>query len=208
MHALDILLLAMGVCIVTHVLVMAAVGALSGLRVLQIAFGLGPQWLKLGRLRLGIIPVGGYTVFATPIEEVLSVPAQLALTLSGVAALLIMSIALLGVASLGAFVDGFGQWLAGASSPLAAAQSLIAAACRQALQGTFVATLGLTAAKMAMVNVTPWPGTNGGQALAILGQRLGLARRWPESGTNVLRTLCFAAFVSWVVALVVFVVRH
>jgi hypothetical protein len=208
MTAIAILVLAVAVCAVAHVVVMAAAGTALGLRVNEIAFGYGPHWFKRGRLRLGVVPLAGWVRFATLPEDVLSVPVQLLLVSTGVAAMLLASVALLGVAGLGAFVDGFRQWLVGASSPFGAAQPLVAAMRRQALEGPFLVTLGLTAAKLATLNVVPWPGTNGGQALAILGRRLGLARRWPESWTRALHTLSVIVIVSWLAALAWYVSKH
>ena len=208
MPAFATLFLALVACFVLQVSVMAASGAGLGMRVLVFAFGFGPQWLKLGRFHLGVLPLGGYVRFTDEPRDVLSVPAQLLLSLAGVLALLLVSIALIGGAGIVAFVDGFRQLLVGAGSPLGAAQPMLAAARQQALEGSVVATLGLVAAKMAMINAMPWPGTNGGQALAIVGRSLGLATRWRDGWTNALQFLNLVVFVAWLVALAVFVARH
>jgi len=208
MPAIATLILAVAACVVTHVFALAAGGTALGLRVSEIGFGFGPQWLKRGRLRLGVLPLGGYVRFATLPQDALSVPAQLLLVSTGVAALLLASLALLGGPAIGAFVGGLQQWLAGAASPLGAAQPMVAAMRRQALEGPFLVTLALTAAKLAALNVVPWPSSNGGQALAILGRRLGLARRWPDSWSNVLQSVNLAVFVSWLIALAWYAARH
>lgn len=208
MTAFATLALAVAACVVVHVLALAAGGTALGLRVSEIGFGFGHQWLKRGRLRLGVLPLGGYVRFTQLPEDALSVPAQLLLVSTGVAALLVASLALLGSPAIGAFVDGFRQWLVGAASPLGAAQPMVAAMRRQALEGPFLVTLGLAAAKVAAVNVVPWPSTNGGQALAIVGRRLGLAKRWPDSWSNALQTLTLVVFAAWLVALAWYVARH
>ena len=204
MHAFAILTSAAAACVVFHLLAMAAWGRLFGFQVMEIGLGFGPTWLRIGALRLGWLPFGGYVRFVTPPEEVLGTAAQLLLALAGTLTLVVTAIALLGLPALAAVGDGFWQWLRGATSPLGAAQSMLRHARDQALDGTLVATFGLVAAKVAALNFMPWPGTTGGQALAVLGRRLGLARHWPEALTKLLTSANLFVLVSWVVAVAVF----
>ncbi len=205
MHAFEILIASAAACIVLHVLAMAAWGRFLGLQIMEIGHGFGPTWGRIGVLRLGVLPLGGYVRFITPPEDALGTAAQLLLALAGTLTLVVVAIALLGLPAFAAVADGFWQWLRGATSPFGAAQSLLRHARDQTLDGTLVATFGLVAAKVAAVNLLPWPVTNGWAALAVVGRRVGLARHWPDALTKLLASAGLFAFVSWLVALGVFV---
>ena len=207
------LVVAVIACTLVHLLAIAGQGMLLGLPLSEFRFGFGPVWLRAGRLSLGGLPLGGYVRFGASTSEPppqwsLHPLSQLSLALAGVAALLAVSIALIGRDGLAAFAGGFRQFLVGAASPLDAAQAMLVAVRRQVVDGTFAATLGLVAAKLAAMNLMPFPRTNGWEMLAVAGRRLGLASRWPEGLTTAWLLAHLAFLGAWLLALVVFLASH
>ncbi|MGN6528469.1 MAG: hypothetical protein ACTHL8_18930 [Burkholderiaceae bacterium] len=213
MSATGTLILAIEVCLAIHLFAMASAGVSLGLPLAELRFGFGAVWLRLGFLHLGVLPLGGYVRFrespsGRPAQETLGLASELVLALAGVLALLLVAGAADGAAGLAAFGAGFPQWVAGALSPLGAAQAMLRAARHQAFAGTFAATLGLAAAKVAALNLLPYPGTNAWQALAAIGRRLGLARHWPEGLSMAFLVVQWLSLASWLVAILVFASRR
>ncbi len=126
---------------------------------------------------------------------------QMAIGLAGCMALVALACGVWQADGIRLVMAGFPQIIAGALSPFGAAQDLIASA-KAALAGlSFIAVLGLVAAKVAAFNLLPLPGANGGFALAVIGRALGLDRFWPASLTAGLLLAYIAIGLSWLVAL-------
>ena len=217
MPAFDTLVLAFAACLPIHLLAMAAAGVAFGVSLEALAFGFGPTILRAGRLRVGLVPLGGYVRFADASDGRALAPGEplpfdrrplaqrLAIVLAGVLALVSVAFATLGGAGLAAFAAGFGQIVVGALSPFGAAPAMLHDGVQFAARQPFAAVFGLVAAKFAALQLLPYPGSNGGAVVAMTGSRLGLARFWSSSLRGVLGLAVLALGVSWAVALATFV---
>jgi len=198
--------------LLVHLLAIAAQGTWFGLPLTQFSFGYGATLLRAGRVRVGVLPVGGYVMFGQiddkPAMEKLGLVAQLWLAVTGPVTLLVLSTCLVGASALPAFVAGLWQWPAGALSPLETGPELLAAARRQAVDGPFMVTLGLVAAKMAALNLLPIVGSNGWQVLATLGRRLGLSARALQTASRGMSIVSLLMFASWLIAIAWSSSRH
>ncbi|GAQ29722.1 MULTISPECIES: site-2 protease family protein [Ralstonia] len=212
-------IVALALCTLLHLTTFAAVGTALRIPVREMSLGFGPQLFRLGRLRVRLLPVGGHVRFKDLGEDGLTEDdllgaldtqplwMQLALSLSGTVTLLLVALVLLRLEALPAFINGFAQIVLGALSPVGDAQTLLAQAHQAILQLPFTALLGYVAAKFAAFNLLPLPVTNGGQALTFIGRRLGLGRIWPARLTHILVLAHLALGLSWVGALMVYVLN-
>lgn len=213
------LLLAVALCALVHVAVMAFAGRALGVALDELSFGLGPRLLRMGRLSIRLLPVGGAVRFQTadatmPADDADIDPqhleaqplwAQLFIGASGCLALIALACALLGgMAGVQALAGGFANIIIGALSPLHTAQALLARVDAAAHGLPFSTLLGLTAATTAALNLLPLPGANGGYLLGALGKSAGLGKHWPASVTQILLLAYVALAASWLVAAVVY----
>ncbi|WP_313621937.1 site-2 protease family protein [Achromobacter sp.] len=256
------LLLAVALCALAHVSAMALAGRALGVALEEMSFGLGPRLLRVGKLSIRLLPLGGAVRFQTAADampeweeddddahpasadhlhdargratqdlETLNDPvlsrqpmdgvpldrqpldrqplaAQLLIGASGCLVLIALACALLGgAAGFQALADGFAHIVGGALSPLHTAQDLLARVDAAAHGLPFVTLLGLAAATTAAFNLLPLPGANGGYLLGALGQRLGLAARWPASWTQALLLAYLALAASWLFAAAMYLAR-
>lgn len=222
------LLLAVALCALVHVTVMAFAGRALGVALEELSFGLGPRLLRMGRVSLRLLPVGGAVRFQAagatgpaddtmPADETISADvepqqleaqplwAQLCIGASGCLALIALASWLLGgMAGVQALAAGFVNLASGALSPLHSAQALLARADGAAHALPFHTLLGLTAATTAALNLLPLPGANGGYLLSALGRSTGLSKHWPASFTQILLLAYIALAASWLVAAAVY----
>lgn len=129
---------------------------------------------------------------------------QLVVTLSGSLALLSVAFAIAPDQALFAFKDGFGQVVVGALSPLTRAQELLAGGSAAISQLTFFSLLALVAVKMVAFNLLPLPTLNGGALIALVGNRIGLAKIWRPGYTQALQLTYVALVLSWLLAWVIY----
>jgi hypothetical protein len=213
---MPIFLITLFAAILVHLATIAMVGQFMGVKVCVFCLGFGPTIFESGALRLGAIPTGGYVRFRDSVYEI--VPAeemktaldgrstfeQLAISLSGCAVLFVLGIAGDGAGGLDAFLNFPGQLLAGASSPFKDAQALT----RQGLVFLHAAPFGILAsticAKLAALNLLPFPSTNGGATLAAIARRTGLFKWWHPAFTLFLTLAHMALFASWCLALIIY----
>jgi len=213
------LLLAVVLCALLHVMVMAFAGRALGVALDELSFGLGPRLLRTGRLSIRLLPIGGAVRFQTagdtmPADDADIHPqhleaqplwAQLFIGASGCLALIALACALLGgMAGVQALAGGFTNIISGALSPLHTAQALLARVDGAAQGLPFSTLLGLTAATTAALNLLPLPGANGGYLLGAVGKSAGLGKHWPASVTQILLLAYVALAASWLVAAVVY----
>lgn len=209
------LALAALLCIVLHVVSFACAARWAGVPVREVSIGYGPVLLGAGTLRLRLLPLGGFARLKDTRSEQLA-PADTAdafdrqpaivrvlITLSGCFSLLCL-VPALGGQALDALLSGFAQFFSGALSPMGEAQALLAAGQDFAHGASFAATCGLVAAKLAAVNLLPFPSTNGGQAIAVLLERFGTLPQGLVTAT----ALAFMGLIAlWVWAGLHFVAR-
>ncbi len=208
------------VCIVAHLLTMALIGRATGVTLQVIGLGTGPVVLRLGMLHLGMFPVGGHVRFLdSRMEEVpaerlkfafdrRSPEEQILIILSGCLLLVIVASVVLGDDFLALFISAPAQVFAGAVSPFGEAQRLLQTAEAYATASTFVALVGIVAAKLAAINLLPLPLFNGGMAVAVLARRLGSERWWPQAVSRTLIVLYVGCVLSWLLAVGVFFVQR
>jgi membrane-associated protease RseP (regulator of RpoE activity) len=206
-------------CVLIHVFAIALCATAFGVVIREVSVGLGPTAFNIGRLTFRAVPFGGSVRFKDSREEALeasdmrgaldgrSVLAQIVIGLSGCIALLLLAVICLQAEGVRAFFDGFGQIVIGALSPLGKAQELLAQAQQRLVGLSFLAVLGLVAAKLAAFNLMPLPGANGGFVIATIARGVGIARFWPAQLTPLFLLAYIAIAISWLVALGVYWLR-
>lgn len=209
------LLLAVAVCALLHVAVMALAGRALGVALDELSFGLGPRLLRVGKLSIRLLPVGGAVRFAAADGTMAAADAealdarplgsQLLIGASGCIVLIALACMLLGgMAGMHAVSVGFANIVGGALSPMHTAQAALGRVEAAAQGLPFLALLGLTAATTAALNLLPLPGANGGYLLGALGRGAGLDKRWPANFTQILLLAYIALAASWLFAAVVY----
>jgi membrane-associated protease RseP (regulator of RpoE activity) len=203
-----------------HVAAFAVIGRMLGMAVYEVSFGMGWRLLHFHVLDFPItlraLPLGGFARFEPDDDpDHLESPpgrafagfhplGRVAVYASGGAALLSLSVLLLGGEAMGAFLRGFGQCLGGALSPRSEGRADIALATGLLLQSPRVA-VGVLAAKIAAFNLLPMPALNGFDIVRTL---VLWKRRPPESlnpWQSVGALLVLALLVGWTVAAAAFV---
>lgn len=166
--------LAAALCTAIHVLSLAAASRLARSAVEEIELFSAPlikgpvvkfrangvQW------RLGFFPISGYIksdfVSMHPFKRSIVVSA-------GCAALIVFSILLIGPAAcLESLANGFDQVLQFVMHPLAKGPGLLLQSWRFFADSGFIVCLGVMAAKVAAINLMPWPSLNGFEILCSL----------------------------------------
>ena len=207
------LALALALCVFVHVSVMALAARLAGVAVREVSYGCGPRLLSIGRVRIRLLLLGGALKMkdtrnenVPPTEsgdafDTQSLPVQLAIALSGCAGLL--GLALLAGASenIDAFIAGFQQFFAGALSPTNEAPRLLSTGVAFAQSQPFVSVCALVAAKMAALNLLPFPALNGGQAVGMLLRGVGFGPRWADRFVTPLLVVLLLLAASWLLAM-------
>ena len=216
---MPVLILVLILCLCIHLLSIAAAGSLMGVTVRELSLGFGPTVFKTGRFKLGLIPTGGYVRFKDSREEDIppqemgtaldgqSTWRQLLITLSGCAVLLALSAATLGISAAQASWAGARDFLQGGLSPAGQAQRLLLDAAAFVASASSVSLFGVVAAKLAAINLLPFPALNGGAAIAVVGRGLGLARRWPAAASRWLLLAYVAIALAWIAALALFALK-
>lgn len=209
------LLLAIPLCVALHVSAMAGLASMIGVTVREVSVGLGPTLIRLGRFRLGLVPISGHVRLRStreedvPAEEIRSaleggsLARQISLVLAGPLFLLALALAISGLHALAAFMNLPWQVIAGATSPFGAAQTMLGDAASFLRSASPTLILGVVISKFACLNLLPLPSMNGGAALATLGRAIGVARFWPQSATSALLFVWLGVLVLWLLALVV-----
>lgn len=200
-----------------HLACIAIAARLAGITLQRFVVGYGPALFTLGRFQLSVLPLGGYIRFLDTRSDDVPAPLrhtafdmqpvgrQLLVTLSGCAGLLLLAEACAGAGAPPAFRSGFVQIVSGALAPLGHAQALLAEAAAFAAEAPMTVLVGVVAAKMASLNLLPLPFMNGGAAIALLARYVEVDRFWPESLTKGLGFVMVGIWVSWGLALLVFV---
>jgi membrane-associated protease RseP (regulator of RpoE activity) len=216
------LLLALVLCVVLHLLAMAATGLLLGMELRELSIGIGPS-LKFGRLRAGLLPIGGAVRFRLEDEPDMeagheeafpprgrafdTAPAwmRLCVVLSGCATLLLAAFALAPGQALHDFLVTPAQLYAGISEPTeGAAHAMLAAGIAFARAQPFGATFALVAAKLAAFNLLPFFGSNGSAVLALIARALGWKREPPQGLLLLWFFATIALLCLWVYGIVLY----
>ena len=186
---------------------------MAGVAVREVSYGCGPRLLSIGRVRIRLLPLGGAVLMkdtrnedVPPFEsgdafDTLSLPVRLAIALSGCAGLLGLALLVGASENIDAFIAGFQQFFAGAFSPMNEAPQLLSTGLAFAQTQPFVSVCALVAAKMAALNLLPFPALNGGQAVGMLLRGLGFRPRWAERFVSPLLVVLLLLAASWLLAM-------
>lgn len=221
MHPVFQFLLATFLFMLIHVSVMALSARAFGITIRRIAYGVGPTLLSIGKAQLKLLPFAGSVVLKDTREEDIydddrgndiynerPLWQQLAVLLSGVAVPLILALGLLGAQGWPIFTGAFAQIISGALAPLNMAQQLLADGEAFAATHSFVLVFALVSVKLCALNLLPFGGLNGGQALLALARGGKPYVAWEETVAKWLLLPGLAVLLAWLVAFGVYCWRH
>ena len=213
MHPILQFLLAIVLFMVIHVSVMALCARAFGITIRRIVYGVGPTLLSIGKAQVKLLPFAGSVVLKDTREEDIDdddrgqdiynerpLWQQLAVLLSGVAVPLILALGLLGAQGWHSFTGAFAQIIAGALAPLSTAQQLLADGEAFAAAHGFVLVLALVSVKLCALNLLPFGGLNGGQALLAIARGGKPYVAWEETVAKWLLLPGLAVLLAWLVA--------
>ncbi|RYE60510.1 MAG: hypothetical protein EOP20_02330 [Hyphomicrobiales bacterium] len=217
--------IALVVCVFLHLAAILLAGFASGVELRQFSFGIGPRLWKLRRFELKLFPFAGNVEFRNLRSEEVDTTdidvlnsdtetfryldlqpryRQVLISLSGCAALLVLAYAVLGSRARIELVQGFGQIIGGALSPLDGAQDLLETAQRQLFQLSPVHILALVAVKLAALNLLPLAPFNGASAINVALSVNAVSSYWWDQWTRMTIWISIAMSLSWLVALMVY----
>ena len=211
------LVLAIASAILLHLLAMTISARVLGITVRTVTFGIGPQVFVLGRFRLCIFPLGGHIRLAMLADTLEGEPVagaldragswkRVLLPLSGPLVLLGVGTLLLGVPAIDQFTQAFAQLVGGAVSPLGRAQGLLHGMADGLTRMAAIQVFGVTACKVSALNLLPFLGSNGlAAATAWLPQVALDGNVMARIHSFVILPVSILMFVSWLLAIVVFV---
>ena len=213
MHPAFQFLLATLVFMLLHVSAMALCSRAFGITIRRIAYGVGPVLFSVGRAQIRLLPFAGSVVLKDTREEQIyddepggdiynerPLWQQLAVLLSGVALPLILALGLLGAQGWHGFTGAFVQLIAGALAPLSTAQQLLADGDAFARTHDFVLVAALVSVKLCALNLLPFGGLNGGQALLAIARGGKPYAAWEEMVAKWLLLPGLAVLLAWLVA--------
>ncbi|OEZ46343.1 peptidase family M50 [Janthinobacterium sp. MP5059B] len=217
MHPAFQLLLCFILFMFIHISVMAACARLSGITVRSISYGVGPTVLTWGKVHVKLLPLAGSLVLKDTREEELydddpcldaynfqPLWKQVLLPLSGVGMLLALSLGIMGASGWDSFVAAFGQIVNGALAPLSTAQELLGNGEAFARTHGFALAFALFSLKLCALNLLPFAGLNGGQALLAIARGGKPYVTWEETAAKWLLLPGLAILLAWAAALAVY----
>ena len=209
--------LAAAVFMLIHISVMAVCARAFGITVRSISYGVGPTLLTRGTIHVKLFPVAGNVVLKDTREETLydddpcldaynfqPLWKQVLLPLSGVAALLALSLGIMGTPGWHSFIAAFGQIIDGALAPLSVAQQLLGEGETFARTHGFALVFALFALKLCAFNLLPFAGLNGGQALLAIARAGRPFVAWEATLAKWLLLPGLAIMLAWAAALAVY----
>ncbi|PHV48544.1 hypothetical protein CSQ91_13685 [Janthinobacterium sp. BJB301] len=217
MHPAFQLLLCFILFMFIHISVMAACARLSGITVRSVSYGVGPTVLTWGKVYVKLLPLAGSLVLKDTREEELydddpcldaynfqPLWKQVLLPLSGVGLLLALSLGIMGASGWDSFVAAFGQIVHGALAPLSTAQELLGNGEAFARTHGFALVFALFSLKLCALNLLPFAGLNGGQALLAIVRGGKPYVTWEETAAKWLLLPGLAILLAWAAALAVY----
>lgn len=213
MHPTFQFLLATLLFMLIHVSVMALCARAFGITIRRIAYGVGPTLFSIGKAQLRLLPFAGSLVLKDTREEEIydddhgndiynerPLWQQLAVLLSGLTVPLILALGLLGAPGWHSFTDAFAQILAGALAPLNTAQLLLADGDAFARTHGFMQVAALVSVKLCALNLLPFGGLTGGQALLAIARGGKPYAAWEETVAKWLLLPGLAVLLAWLAA--------
>jgi Peptidase family M50 len=157
-------------------------------------------------LSIGWIPVGGYICIDVERFSRLPLAVRLATVLAGPTALIFIAVALLRYdAAIHHFIAAFPQFFFGALHPRTEAL-LLFSRLEAVFTSSFLALVGVLAAKLSAVSLLPVGSGTGGQCIRELFKRQSQSR-WFEVCQTVTALPVLAVFVAWSFAAVLYAFR-
>ena len=210
MHPILQFLLATFLFMLIHVSVMALCARAFGITIRRVAYGVGPTLFSIGRAQVKLLPFAGSVVLKDTREEQIyddesggdiynerPLWQQLAVLLSGVAVPLILALGLLGAQGWDSFTGAFAQIISGALAPLSVAQQQLADGEAFAAVHGFVPVFALVSLKLCALNLLPFGGLNGGQALLAIARGGKPYVAWEETASKWLLLPGLAVLLAW-----------
>ena len=217
MHPAFQLLLCFILFMLIHISVMAMCARAFGITVRSISYGVGPTLLTWGKVLVKLLPLAGNVVLKDTREETLydddpcldaynfqPLWKQVLLPLSGVGVLLTLSLGIMGASGWDSFVAAFGQIIHGALAPLSTAQEWLGDGESFARTHGFALVFALFSLKLCALNLLPFAGLNGGQALLAIARGGKPYVAWEETAAKWLLLPGLAILLAWTAALAVY----
>ena len=210
MHPVFQFLLATFLFMLIHVSVMALCARAFGITIRRIAYGVGPTLLSVGKAQVRLLPFAGSVVLKDTREEDIydddrgtdiynerPLWQQLTVLLGGVAVPLILALGLLGAQGWHSFTGAFAQIISGALAPLSTAQLLLSDGDAFARSHGFALVAALVSVKLCALNLLPFGGLNGGQALLAIARGGKPYVAWEETVAKWLLLPGLAVLLAW-----------
>ena len=200
--------------ILIHISVMAACARLFGITVRSgVSYGVGPTLLVAGKVKVKLLPLAGSVALKDTREEELydddpcldaynfqPLWKQVLLPLSGVGVLLALSMGIMGAAGWDGFTSAFAQIIHGALAPMSTAQELLGNGAVFANTHGFASVFALFSLKLCALNLLPFAGLNGGQALLAIARGGKPYVAWEEPVAKWLLLPGLAVLLAWLTA--------
>lgn len=192
-----------------HLLAFALVGRLLGGKIEEYGIFTGPKLFgfQLGgvTIRVNALPFGGFVKFADGFSD-LSAWRKIIIVLSGCAALILIAILIFGASEgWNKVINGFPQMFWLTVAPFSSGKEIFATLFEFARTQTFLACIGLFAAKMAAFNLLPLGLLNGGEALKYLLQSfVNISEKAVERFSLISLLIMLLIYLIWTAALINF----
>lgn len=212
------LIIAVVAFILIHTSAMAATAKFCGVGIRAISYGVGPVLLRHRKIAIRALPLGGSVdlLGLNPDEEAADPRfdyrqkptwAKLLIALSGCLCVFLAAVLIGARLALVSFAQTFPQLLLGAISPTGAAQLYLNGIPTLLRESPLQDVVAIVLAKVAALQLPPFPGCIGGQAVSILLSPL-LDGRKLHPGVRALGWTLHATFAgSWLVAVGCFLLR-
>lgn len=206
------ILLAIAVTIIVFLLFQAVGGKLVGARIEEIGFFTSPRIFTFQvrgiKFSLNLIPLGGFVKFtkdfegAPPLRKIL-------LVIAGLLSYVVIAVIALGVTeTVQQTLNGFGQYLWGAISPVSYGAKLIEATAKVFTEKGFLNGLGIVATKFLAGNLLPFGSLAGGQLIIHILELGGFtSEKFRERYVLISLLPLLLLFIGWAIAFSTFVWR-
>lgn len=203
-----LLLVAHTLCVVTFAFSVAVAGELVSIRSTELNIFIGPTLIEKsvrGRIyRLRLVPAGCSLNFRPEDVKTAGLLSTLTMTAAGWASLLLISLICLSAqTAFESIANGFSQVILGAIFPLTTGQELLAKVHEVTISQSFVAVLGMTAAKECAFNSLPLPTLSGGQLiLAVWRTGFSPSEKSLITASYVGFLFTVALMIGWIIAVI------
>ena len=212
--------LAVTICQLLHLGIMALIAHRFGIPIRKFSYGVGPTLLKRGVWQIRILPISGYVTLKDSRAEQLdpadcsdafnhqSVWKQVFLPLAGGGSVVLLAVLLLGEHGWESFLQGFDQIFEGAISPFSTAQLYLEEFVSYSRNNSFPFVLALVASKFGALNFLPFVPFCGGQVVMNLVRWGRPGTEWEAPSGRSALFISMLILAGWLLAFLYFVVQH